>query len=387
MRERTRISIVALSLALGACRDARSGGSSTVTLTPSTAGANGCAGPNQVFTAPQTPSTVAFSTWNVGASSQITAAAGSELLYATGASGQVVALDFDSGSLVETELVGGTTIQTLTGSAPDLSGIAVLDAQTLLVIDRGSHTIVAVDRITADTVAAFAGLTGAGPGFADGLASGARFNFSAPTQLCPTGSVPGRVLVADAGNHAIRVLDEVDPTQDIWVVDTLTGLGTPGFEDGDLADASFDTPNGLSVACNGTLIVSEHGDFGAGQRLRQLEVGSPSPFSGFLGTSTTLVGTGVDDTLDDLSGAPQVSQPAAPLVTSEGDVYWIDSGSGVLRRRVAAGTVDCPLAIDCATAVGAPTFPAGHAFSLTMTGGGVLYVLDATDGVLYRVTP
>jgi hypothetical protein len=34
-----------------------------------------------------------------------------------------------------------------------------------------------------------------------------------------------------------------------------------------------------------------------------------------------------------------------------------------------------------------PSFPPGHEFSLTQTPSGVLFVLDATAGVLYRVTP
>ena len=77
----------------------------------------------------------------------------------------------------------------------------------------------------------------------------------------------------------------------------------------------------------------------------------------------------------------------SPLVTEGGEVYWIDSGTGVLRRMKLDGFVDCPLASDCAAAVATPSFVPGHAFSLTQTRSGVLYVLDATDGVLYRVTP
>jgi hypothetical protein len=59
----------------------------------------------------------------------------------------------------------------------------------------------------------------------------------------------------------------------------------------------------------------------------------------------------------------------------------------VLRRKKLDGTCDCPLSVDCATAVTTPNFPAGHAYSLTQTSLGILYVLDATDGVLWRVTP
>jgi hypothetical protein len=74
-------------------------------------------------------------------------------------------------------------------------------------------------------------------------------------------------------------------------------------------------------------------------------------------------------------------------VTSLGEIYWVDSGTGVLRRRSVDRTADCPLDVDCDAAVLNPSFPPGHAFSLTETPSGVLYVLDATAGVLYRVTP
>jgi hypothetical protein len=168
---------------------------------------------------------------------------------------------------------------------------------------------------------------------------------------------------------------------------TIAGNGVPFFSDGDLSSASFDMPSGLSIGCNGVLIVSERGGDGYGNRVRMLEIGQAFPFGGFLGTVLTIAGTGIAETTPGVGAAAGVDVPVSPLATSQGDVYWVDSGSGVLRRRREDGTVDCPLAVDCASATSSPTLPPGDQLSLTQTPAGVLYVMDATAGVLYRVTP
>jgi hypothetical protein len=246
-----------------------------------------------------------------------------------------------------------------------------------------------IDRLPPNQVAFYAGQPNETPGFADGLAQGAallaRFSFGTPTQLCPTGDVPPMVFVADAGNHAVRLV--AADTQGTLHVTTIAGNGTPFFSEGDLSQTLFDTPTGLSAACSGALVVSERGGNGAGQRVRQLEIGQPSFLGGFLGTSTTLAGDGTDATTANTQGPPplpaQTAGPVSPLVTSAGEIYWIDSNTGVIRRRDLAGNCDCPLAADCAAAVLTPDFPAGHAFCLTQTSSGILFVMDATDGVLY----
>ena len=198
--------------------------------------------------------------------------------------------------------------------------------------------------------------------------------------MCPTGDAAPRIFVADSGNHAIRLVDD-------GFVTTIAGAGLPAFDDGSLAGALFDAPTGLSAACNGALLVTERGGDGEGHRLRQLAIGAPSPFGGFGGSATTLAGDGTAATTEGLGSAAQLDAPVSPLVTSLGEVYWIDSGSGVLRRMKVDRTCDCPLDVDCATAVANPTFPPGNELSLTQTPSGVLYALDATAGVLYRVTP
>ncbi len=382
------------ALALGclaACRNASDSGPVGQSIAPSTVGSNGCSGVEPVLTPATVPVTVTVPSWTIAASSQIAAAAGSELLYASGANGTVVAIDVSGVSPTTTSLVSAGAIGALlalegVSGSPQLSGLAVLDASTLLVVESTSNTILSVDRTTPNTIGFWAGQPNNVPGFADGAATGsaglARFSFSEGTQICPTGDASQRVFVADAGNHAVRLIDA-----DGSVV-TIAGGGTALFNDGDLSSTFFDTPTGLAVSCDDHLFVSERGANGFGNRLRALSLGAASPFGGFFGESTTLAGDGVNATTGGASlTAAQLAHPVAPVISEGGVVFWIDSGTGVLRRRNSDGSCDCALHADCASAVIASDFPAGHAFSMALTSAGKLFVLDATAGTLWRVNP
>jgi hypothetical protein len=390
LRSRSTALILAALLA-PACRNAASDGSSNgaPTFPPSTVGASGCVGPNQVFSAPQTPVEVPLATAVIGPWSQVTAAQGAELLYLSGADATVYALDVSGATPVETELVGPGAVAFLLAldglaGTPELSGIAVLDATTLVLVEHDSNTLISCDRTSANTLGFLAGLPSETPGFADGLASGpssvARFSFGSPTQIATTSDLDPSVLVADVGNHALRMVSGAPGAR---FVTTLAGSGTPGFSDGSLSFSAFDTPSGITLSCNQQVILSEAG----GQRLRSVQISGPNPFGGWFGSTATVAGSGTAGTTEGSALAAELDTPLSPLSTSAGELYWIDSGTGVLRRKKSDGTCDCPLSLDCATAVTTPNFPPGHAYSLTQTTSGILYVLDATDGVLWRVTP
>ena len=379
---------------LPACRNATSNSSSSApVLGPSALGANGCFGPNQIFVAPQTPVQVPLATLVLGPFSQLTAAAGAELLYVTGANATVFALDVSGATPVETELLGPGAVAFLlnlhgVSATPELSGVAVLDATQLVLVEHASNSLLFCDRTTPNTLGPYAGEFNETPGFADGLAGGtsglARFSFTQPTQIAVTSeSVPG-VVVADVGNHALRL---VSSSTGVSAVTTLAGTGSAGFGNGDVTFASFDTPSGLTLSCNSQVILSERGDNGLGQRLRSVQIDSTNPFGGWFGNASTVAGDGTAGSTEGVSTAAELSSPVSPLVTAQGEIYWIDSGTGILRRKKADGSCDCPLELDCATAVTTPTFTAGHAYALTQTSSGVLYVLDGTAGVLWRVTP
>ncbi len=389
------LAALVLVAALAACRDHDGAVSTAVILVPSTAGAHGCSGPDQVFVPPQTPGVIVPAVLSVSLASQLTADATSETLFATGAGGQVVSFDV-SGAPLETELVAPGVVAALLGTvgiatAPVVSGIAVLDADTLLVVEQTSNTILAVDRNTLDTVTFFAGAPDENGGFANGFASGpltpkARFDFDRSTQICPTDDPAGgggRVYVADPGNHAIRVVSG-------GFVTTVAGTGAAFFLDGQIPGVGFDTPTGLSVRCSGTLLITEQGGgaFLAGNRLRQAILEEPGFFGGG-GLVETLAGDGVNATIAGEGTLAQLARPVSPLATALDDTYWIDSDTGILRRMSGPGdTVDCPLWASCAAAVvGGGNFTPGGVVSLTQTPAGVLFVLDASAGTLLRVTP
>lgn len=85
-------------------------------------------------------------------------------------------------------------------------------------------------------------------GFADGTGAEARFN--KPIRLAPFG--PDAVLVADIFNHALRIVTKQG------VVKTLAGApDRKGHADGPAASAAFDSPHGVGVAPDGRIAVAE----------------------------------------------------------------------------------------------------------------------------------
>jgi hypothetical protein len=382
---RPPIFLLLLLTLLPACRKAEtSSGSTTTAIPPSTSGSAGCAGASQSFTPGQVPSAVALTTTVLGPLSQVCAARDAEVLYVTGADATVHAIDFSGGLAVETELVSVGTVDLLLAavgiaSPAQLSGLAVVDASSLYVMEHSSHVILSVDRTAPDTVEIVYGLPNTLGGFADGFGILARFHFTRPSMLAATAD--GRVFVADPGNHALRLLQA-------GLVSTVAGTGAPFWADGSLAQTLFDTPSGVCIDCTDHVLVSEvGGSIYGGHRVRELTLG-PATFFGQQGASTTLLGTGVSGSAEGVATAAQLAAPVAPVVSETGELYWIDSGTGVLRSRPAAtSSAACPLDTDCAAAVLAPTLTPGATLSLALTEGGVLYALDAGAGQLWRITP
>eukprot|EP00667_Euglena_gracilis_P008451 EG_transcript_8565 len=114
----------------------------------------------------------------------------------------------------------------------------------LFVMDRGNHCIRRIDMKTL-LVSTFAG--NGRPGFQDG--TGAKAQFSLPMQ-CAT-DVDGTMWVAENNNHAIR---RVAPDGSVV---TVAGNGTPGYADGQGAEARFKRPMSIVLDGNGNLVVAD----------------------------------------------------------------------------------------------------------------------------------
>lgn len=381
-----------LLLALGACRNADSEARQGITLpiVPNADGASGCSGATPTLGA--APTAVDLGGFALGPASQVAAARGSELLYVTGADATVAVIDVSDPDLpVVTTLVGPGAVATLLADAgaavvPELSGLAVLSGELLVVMEHAANVLLAVDRLVPDQVALLAGLPSAVPGFADGPALpapvAARFNFDRPSMVVPVERPGGAkdLFVADSGNHAIRRVSA-------GAVRTLFGDGLPQTLDGRLGEARLDTPVGLVATCTNSLLVVEAGSFGGGHVLRRMGLATFGPFAELDGELLTVLGVaGESATLEGGAGEARLASPSALLGDAAGAAWWIDSATGVLRRLV-EGAADCPLGVDCAEASLAPSSTPGGVASLALTDAGVLYLLDAQAGALLRLAP
>ncbi|MCC6811718.1 MAG: hypothetical protein IT381_30080 [Deltaproteobacteria bacterium] len=128
-------------------------------------------------------------------------------------------------------------------------GIVGVGGDTFYLADTENHRIRRIDRASDQpTVATVAG---AGVGFRNGSLPLARF--SRPQGIARRGD--GALVVADTGNHAIRVLDTTG------VVSTLAGNGSDGVQDGDGTAATFRDPRGVAVdPLSGMIFVADTGN-------------------------------------------------------------------------------------------------------------------------------
>jgi len=126
------------------------------------------------------------------------------------------------------------------------SGVAVAADGTIFVADTANN---AVRRIAPDgTVSTVAG--GGPAGRSDGRGNAARFN--GPIGIAV--AADGTLFVADTYNDTIR---QVFPD---GVVQTFAGSGVTGHLDGSGTTAAFDTPCGLAFDADGNLLVADAGN-------------------------------------------------------------------------------------------------------------------------------
>jgi len=214
-----------------------------------------------------------------------------------------------------------------------------------------------------------------GPGALDGVAGRAL--------LRGTRSIvaddAGNIFVADSENHAIRRIDARGETI------TLAGrLGVPGHADGRGPHSLFQSPRGIALAPDGSLVVADTGT----QTIRRVSTS---------GEVTTIAGKpGEFGTADGSGNDARFCFPAAVAVEPDGSIVVADTGylhepiygvewCGQTIRRIdpqgqvstiagRAGNVGLE---DGGAGVARFSYPSG----IAVAAGGVIYVADA--GFLY----
>ena len=132
-------------------------------------------------------------------------------------------------------------------------GIAVLDNGLLVISDTGNNSIRLANPANGN-VTLFTG--GNGAGFLDGAAGAAKFNQPYGITKAPTGVL----VVADRGNHRVRLVNSAGAVTTLYGVDPSQWDPAyyPGWLDGNTNVAAAHDPVATAVATNGLVLVAEY---------------------------------------------------------------------------------------------------------------------------------
>lgn len=286
----------------------------------------------------------------------------------------------DSANHTLRKLVPGAVVSTLAGSPPVIGtsngtgvfahfngprGLAADPSGNLLVADAGNHALRKVTPFAVTTT--LAGLPGTA-GTQDGAGTAARFDGLSDVCL----DSEGNAYVADTLNHVIRKVSSGG------VATTLAGsAGLPGSTDADGADARFNAPRGIAVDPAGTVYVADTGN----HTIRVVTAaGHVSTLAGAAGLAGSLDGNGPD---------ARFSSPSALAFDPAGNLFVADTGNHTIRRitpaavvTTFAGTAGAAGTLDAIGTAARFNSPAG----LDTDVAGILFVADTGNHTVRRIT-
>ncbi|EQC27299.1 hypothetical protein SDRG_14920 [Saprolegnia diclina VS20] len=242
------------------------------------------------------------------------------------------------------------TVSTFVGNGviTNFTSLASLtgDAYSLFVADSSS-SIMRID-LASNKLTPLAG-SASSTGFLNGVNASARFSYIGGLAHASDGTL----LVADAGNNAVRT---VDPN---GVVATLAGTGATGSADGSASAATFYGPMGIAVGTNRVLVADAYN-----AKVRSISAGTVSTFSG-----PGAVG---------LASIPTYNYPLGVAQAPSGVVYVTD---GNLVRKI--GLDGSVTDIGSGTAGHADGHGASAAFNepngIVADSDGIVYVVDGLN--------
>ena len=144
------------------------------------------------------------------------------------------------------------------------------------------------------------------PGFKDGPLDWARFNTPSSIVLSPH----GELFISDTGNNRIRMIAN-------GIVSTFGGSGQRGAADGIFLDASFRSPSGLCLSPDGDLYVADYHN----HLIRKISGGFVS----------TVAGDGIEGYVDGDAHTARFSNPTSITMTPHGDLIVSDYYNHCLR--------------------------------------------------------
>ncbi|MBI4664679.1 MAG: PQQ-binding-like beta-propeller repeat protein [Verrucomicrobia bacterium] len=184
----------------------------------------------------------------------------------------------------------------------------------IFVADTENNRIRKISPAAFRTVATVAG-SGV-PGYADGPATSAKFNF--PNDLVMDAA--GNLYVTEFNNHTVR---KITPSGQ---VSTFVGDGRAGSVNGVGPKARLSQPGGIAIDRQGNLYVSEWGN----QRIRRI---APA------GAVTTFAGSGGAGFKDGPAASATFNHPDDLAVDQSGNVFVADNDNHAIRKISPVGVV------------------------------------------------
>jgi sugar lactone lactonase YvrE len=187
------------------------------------------------------------------------------------------------------------------------------------------------------------------------------------------GSMAG-IALDSSGNIFVAQIHTIVKITPTGQISTLAGSGFPGFEDGQGTQATFDSPEDLTVAGDGTVLVADTRNHAIRFVTQAGYTGTFSYFPFFHGNEAQR----------------SYSFPRGVTVDSAGVTYIADTGNGTIRRitvdgaPVVAGSASSAYGSADGNGAAARFFePAGLAFDST----GHLFVADAGNATIRKISP
>jgi sugar lactone lactonase YvrE len=271
------------------------------------------------------------------------------------------------------KITPGRVVSTFLGKPdgrPGLGGLAVDTNGSVYVAGGGANTVLKISP--SGDVATLAG-TGA-LGSADGLAAQATFAYVAAVAVDPVGNV----YVADRDNFTIRRISTTG-----FVTTVAGAAGLSGAADGVGTAARFAGPAGIAMDPTGAIYVADAGDFRAfNNTIRRIGIdGAVSTIAGKVGVNTAVDGVGA---------AASFGDPRGITVDSVGNVFVADRAVNTIRKVTPIGEVTTIAGSLPATGAVDGVGPAArftNPQNVAVDGSGTIYVADAGNNLIRKITP
>jgi sugar lactone lactonase YvrE len=178
----------------------------------------------------------------------------------------------------------------------------------------------------------------------------------------------GNLYIADAGNHAIRMVDTAG------IISTVAGMDSAGYSgDGGLADtARLDSPVAVAVDPMGNIYISDYGN----NVIRKVSDGIITTFAGTQGVYGFLGDGG-------LAALAQLFYPEGLAVDTFGNLFIADANNNVIREvdtfgiiHTVAGNNSPGFGGDLGDALGANLH---NPYAIAVDAYGGLYIADANN--------